>query len=149
MKSKTTQKTNNTYGWQTPPKTEAQTRFDNQIGHAFDGNDPNIAYGFNQARENFKNNIINDPWGPEVSSEVQKAQMTSGLGQLDMQQGLALRTDTMNRNLAKVGAYGQSAAMQAPQLVQTGGTMTGTQTTPLGPALIGLAGNLGSSAIMA
>jgi hypothetical protein len=145
MKSKTKQETKNTYGWQTPPTTAAQTAFEGQIKE-YDTPDPTIPYTFANLKENL-NNRLDDPFGMNFSPEVSGAIKTAGNERLIQGQGQALREDRFNRMGAKTGAMAINAAAQAPQLVQTGGSMVGTQTAPIGPAIIGAVGSIGGAAI--
>lgn len=155
MKSKTKQDTRqsqtNTYAYVPPPITSQQSAYDEHIKSAYDTADPSIAYNFANQRESL-NNTFNNPFGANVSPEVQQAIQTAGNEASYQAQGQAMREDVFNRKQGKTTALAGSASMTAPQLVQTGGSstgsMVGTQTTPIGPSLIAAAGNVGSAALM-
>ena len=146
MKSKSTskQQQTNTYGHIQTPITAQQQAFDDHIKTAYDQADPNIPYQFNNAREAL-NNRFDNPFGADISPEVRDAVKYEQGNFIDQAQGQAAREDSFNRKQAKTGALATSAGMVAPQLVQTGGSSigSGTQTTPLGPALIGAVGQIG------
>lgn len=145
MKSKTKSQSTNTYGYQTPPHWAGAEEFHNQIGQ-LDKGDPSIPFAFAHQREELKNRFDN-PFGFNYSPEVQDAIKYSQGQNIDQAEGQAHREDYYNRQQAKLGALGAYAGMTAPTLVQTGGTFQGTQTQPIGPALIGAAGQIGGAAL--
>lgn len=153
MKSKTkTQSTNtNTYQQIAPDMTAERAAFNANIDKAYGSSDPSINYQFANAREGLNNSYAN-PFGANISPEVQQASLLNANQQLNQAQGQALREDQFNRRNAKTQALGAAAGMAAPQLVQTGGTSTGMQTTNPGiggllMAGIGAAGQVGAGAM--
>jgi hypothetical protein len=149
-KVKTTQQTANTYGFQTPPSTPDTSAYRDQINKAYDSPDPSIGYSFAGARQRIGDRYGNNPFGADYSPEVRDAAQYAGVSDLDQAQGQALREDSFNRKNAKVGALGGLAGLTAPQLVQTGGTMTGTQTQSGGMLgqILGAGAGIGSAALM-
>lgn len=139
MKSKSKSKTTNTYGWQTPPQTQAMSQYGQAINTSFDTPDPSIGYQFGAARQRVDDRFDN-PFGQDYSPEVRDAMTYGGHQQLDQAQGQATREDSFRRKEGKLGHQAAYAGMTAPQLVQTGGTFQGSQSQPWGPALIGAAG---------
>jgi hypothetical protein len=81
---------------------------------------------------------------------VADAAKFAGTNELDQAQGAALQSDAYNRKNAKVAALGGVAGLTAPQLVQTGGSMTGTTTQSGGMLgqILGAGASIGSAAIM-
>lgn len=148
-KSKQTQNTTNTWGSVTPTNTADMQAYRDAIGGTFDKTDPTIPYVFNQARNNAKNRF-DDPFGHEVSPEVRGAYMHETMNNIDQAQGQAIREDSSNRRFGKLQALQNLASMTAPQIVQTGGSSTGTtvQSQPILPALLQLGGQLGGAAMM-
>lgn len=148
-KTKSQSTTTNTYGWQAPPVTEAQTNYDNWANTAFDTPDPSIPYTFGNMRQNL-NNRFDNPFGFNYSPEVAEANKYSQNNQIDQAQGQAHREDSFNRKNAKGAALAGSAAGHAPVLTQTGGSSTGSQSTnAMGiiGAGIGAAGQIGAAAM--
>jgi hypothetical protein len=92
-------------------------------------------------------NRLDNPFGPNFSPEVSDAIKYSENQNIDQMQGQAGREDAFNRKNAKVSAKMTNAALHAPTLTQTGGSMQGSQTAALGPALIGAAGAIGGGAL--
>lgn len=146
MKSKSTQQTQNTYGWQTPPQTAAQSLLNTHLMTAFDTPDPTIPYIFSNQRGQLRNRFDN-PFGFNYSPEVRDANMYARNEEIGQKEGQAFREDRFNRNNAKTSALLSNASLNAPVLTQTGGSMQGTQTSAIGPALIGLAGSIGGAAL--
>lgn len=139
MKSKTKQETKNQVAWSAPPTTEAQQHYDDLAEHSYNTADPTIGYAAGKAEQNLKNRYSN-PWGAQVSPEVMAAQQYEGLQEINAARGVALQADASNRKAAKLQAVGYSAAAHAPQMYNSQTNMTGSQTQPIGPALIGAAG---------
>lgn len=146
MKGKTQQQTTNTYGFQSPPSWGGLEDFDKSISEAYDTADPSIPYTFANMRNNV-NSRLSNPFGPNYSPEVADAMKYSETQNIDQMQGQAMREDSFNRKNAKVTAKATKAGMTAPILTQTGGSMTGSQTTPWGPAVIGAVGAVGAGAM--
>lgn len=144
MKSKTTQQNTNTYGWMAPQQTAQQSAYDQHVKTAYDTPDPTIPYTFGNMKQNV-NNRFDDPFGFNYSPEVKGAIKYSENNRIDQMHGQALREDRFNRTNAKTSALAGSAGMAAPQLVQTGGSMQGTQTQAWGTAAIGAVGSVGSA----
>lgn len=147
--SKKKQKTEqtNTYGYMTPSNTPDINAYRDTVNTAYDTPDPNIPFAFAQARDQ-ANNRFDNPFGADYSPEVRDAAKYANNNSLDQAQGQALREDTFNRKIGKVGAQGALAGLTAPQLVQTGGNSTTTQSGGLAQQLIGAGASIGSAAIM-
>lgn len=149
MKSKHKDTTTATYGYQTPPTTQAQSDYDAWAhGTAFTQPDPSIGYNFGAARQH-EADSFDDPWaqGAQMSPELRAARHYAATQQLDQAQGQAYREDAQQRRTGQGLALATSAAAHAPQLVQTGGTSQGYSTTPWGPALIGAVGQAAGGAL--
>ncbi len=148
-KTKQQQQTTNTYQYMAPPDTKDTNAYRDSINQAYDTPDPTIAYSFANARSRVKDRYDN-PFGADYSPEVADAAKYSGQNELDQGQGAALQADAYNRKNAKVGALGGIAGLTAPQLAQTGGSMTGTTTQSGGMLgqLIGAGASIGSAALM-
>lgn len=149
MKSKTQQKSTNTFSHVTPPETAAQRAFDEHVRTAYDTPDPTIPYTFANMRENVSNRLDN-PFGHNYSPEVAEAMRYSQIGMIDQAQGQANREDAYNRRMAKTQGLAASAQMRAPQLVQTGGTSTTTHNPGMGNIImqgISAGASLGSAAL--
>jgi hypothetical protein len=146
MKSKNEQTTTNTYGWQTPPQTAQGQAYDEWARNAFTTADPTIPYTFGNMRKNL-NNRFDNPFGFNYSGEAADAIKYDQNNEIDQAQGQALREDRQYRNQARGSALAVSAAQNAPQLTQTGGHTYGWQSQPIGPAIIGAVGAMGSAAI--
>lgn len=144
MKSKTKQTNTNTYGWQTPPQSQSQAAYDQHVKTAYDTPDPTIPFTFGNMKENV-NNRLDNPFGYNYSPEVSEAIKYNENNRIDQMHGQALREDRFNRTQAKTAALAGSAAGNAPVLTQTGGTMTGSQTSAWGPAAIGAIGSVGGA----
>jgi hypothetical protein len=148
-KQKTQQTQTNTYQYMAPPSTPDTDAYRNSINQAYDTPDPSIAYNFGAQRNKMMDRYQN-PFGADYSPEVNDAVKYSGQNDLDQAQGAAYREDSFNRKNAKVGALGGLAGMTAPQLAQTGGTMSGTTTQSGGMLgqLIGAGAGIGSAALL-
>jgi hypothetical protein len=149
-KTKTDQRTTNTYNYMAPPDTADTSAYRDSINKAYDTPDPSIGYSFAGARQRVGDRYGANPFGADYSPEVADAARYSGISDLDQAQGQAYREDAFNRKNAKVGALGGIAGLTAPQLVQTGGTMTGTQTQSGGMLgqILGAGAGIGSAALM-
>lgn len=150
MKSKSTsqQQVTNTYAWQTPPETKQASAYDTWAQGAYGTPDPSIPYTFAGQRKTL-NDSLNNPFGYNFSPEVSQAIKYSQNQDINQQQGQAIRTDRFNRESAKGQALAVGAGLNSPVLTQTGGSSqgSGTQTTPIGPAIINAVGQAGSTAL--
>jgi hypothetical protein len=149
-KTKTQQTQTNSYQYMAPPDTADTSAYRNSINQAYDTPDPSIAYNFGAQRNKLMDRYQENPFGADYSPEVRDAAKYSGMNDLDQMQGQAYREDSFNRKNAKVGALGGIAGLTAPQLAQTGGTMSGTTTQSGGMLgqILGAGAGIGQAALM-
>lgn len=146
MKSKSTSQTANTYGYMAPVRTSQQDAYDKHVQTAYDTPDPSIGYTFGKSEQNLQDKFSN-PWGFNYSPEVAEASMYAGRQDLNQARGQALREDAAQRRQAKTAGLAGSAGMAEHKLVQTGGSSSGTQSQPWGPALIGAGASLAGASL--
>lgn len=108
--------------------------------------DPSIQYrAANQIQAS--NNSLNNPFGANVAPETLEAMKYARNNQIGQQEGQEMQTDAYNRKQAKFQNLYALAGLTSPKLVQTGGSATGSQTTPFnwgGFAAGGLSAALGA-----
>ena len=122
-KTTTTQTSNNTYGWQTPPTTPAVQELQTMVQK---GSDPSIPYFFAQQREDLDNSFQN-PLGAYTTSAVRDAASRTANERFGMAQSEAIKASNYSSNNQAFGQQSTIAGLTSPQLVQTGGTQSGTQ----------------------
>jgi hypothetical protein len=140
-KTKTQQTTTNTYGWQNRPET-ADTQAARSAIQNVDFSSPIFAQ-FGQAERDIDEMAFEPELNEEAKSKIKYGKMFN----LRMNKGAALADAKSREEQFKTGNLMSMAGMTAPVMVQTGGTMNGTQTTsdPWGTAM-GLIGGAGSVA---
>jgi len=126
-KIKEESKSTNTYGHQIAPRTADDDRVEEAFNQS-DTADPSIPFAAANAK-NTLNNQIGDPFGPDYSPETASAMRYAGEQNINQQQGQAMSEDVWRRKQAKFGQAATMRQLRAPQLVQTGGTSVGKQTT--------------------
>jgi hypothetical protein len=127
--SSSSQKTNSistgattaTYGYQTPPTTPAVTKL---AGAKFEV-DPGLHAQYGKLRSKLKSGF-NNPLGANYSPEVRDAIIRSGEERLGRDEAEAYRGGQYDANRLGYSRDVTVAGMSQPQLVQTGGTTSGT-----------------------
>lgn len=143
-KNKTKSQTTNTYGYQPG----AQSADIDALRGMKATVDPSIPYFFAQRRKDLEGSY-NNPYGASTTPAVRDNAMRAASRGLDQAQGQAMSEAQYNADNSNFQRQGVIAGMTAPQLVQTGGSSTGTQTsgpTPLGLGLQVAQGAIGAFA---
>jgi hypothetical protein len=123
-KTTTQQQQTNTYQYLTPPTTPAVTELQGMVQK---GSDPSIPFHFAQQREDLANSYMN-PLGAATSPAVRDAANRVAGQRLGMAEQEAIKASNFNANNQAFGQQSTIAGLTSPQLVQTGGTSSGTQT---------------------
>lgn len=105
----------------TPPSTPA---LDKLAGAKFEV-DPGLSAQYGKLRSDLKSGF-NNPLGADYNPEVRDAIIRSGNEQLGQQEAQAYRGGTADVNKLNYARDATVAGMSAPQLTQTGGTSSGT-----------------------
>lgn len=131
QKSSQTGSTTATYGYQTPPTTPALEK----LSAAKFEVDPGLHAQYSTLRNRLKAGF-NNPLGADYSPEVRDAIMRSGEENLGRDEANANRSGQFDVNRLNYSRDATVAGMSAPQLVQTGGTSTGTGTVTQNPSIM-------------
>lgn len=128
-KTKTTsnQQYSNNYGYMnTPINAQMQAVIDASTKK--DQVDPSIMHRYAEMGEDLKRSYM-DPFGAATSPDVREKAQRSGLMKLGAQRDKAMREGYNEIQGLQFGRQMAAASLTAPQLVQTGGNASGTQTT--------------------
>lgn len=131
QKSSQTGSTTATYGYQAPPSTPA---LDKLSAAKFEV-DPGLHAQYSTLRNRLKSGF-NNPLGPDYSPEVRDAIIRSGDERLGEEEANAYRGGQFDVNKLNYSRDATVAGMSAPQLVQTGGTSSGTGTVSQSPSIM-------------
>jgi hypothetical protein len=106
--------------------------------------DPTIPYNFAQQKEDFNNSYVN-PLGAYTTPAVRDAAVRANNERMNVAQSQAVQGSQYNADNTNYGRTAGVAAMTAPQLVQTGGTQTQTQSGGLLGQILGGVAQVGAS----
>lgn len=145
-KTKTNQNTTSTYGWQSPPDTAETTALQNDINQG-ESADPSIQYDYANRKKNL-NQSLASPFGANYSPETSEAMKYARGSEIDTEHGQALQEDSFRRKQSRFNKLYALAGIKAPRMVQTGGTMQGSVTTPIWQDMLmsGISTGIGAAA---
>lgn len=121
-KKKTVQETKNNYEYKTAPETKDITALRELKATV----DPSISYNYAQRRNDLASSFKN-PLGGYTTPAVRDAAIRAGNAALSQDESQAVQASQYNADNANYARQAGLAAATAPQLVQTGGTQTQTQ----------------------
>jgi len=130
QETKSSQTNTASYGWEKSPITpEIQGVID--IANKPVSINPAIQGMYGQLEGEIKNSY-NDPFGSYTNQDVKEKSLRSNLHKLAADKGRAMNEGFFDAENQQFGRKVAAAGMTAPQLVQTGSTSTGNQTTQQG-----------------
>jgi hypothetical protein len=114
----------NTFDWKTAPDTEDTKAYRDWRPQI----DPGLGYQYGNARNQLTSSF-NDPMGGYSTPQVRDAQLRTGMRNLNQDEAQAFRGGYNDVNSQRGNQLGTLAAMNHPQLVQTGGSGTSNGTS--------------------
>lgn len=148
QKTKTSQKTTNTYAHVAPPVTQEVTDLKTTAADLKGKISPIIRSSYAGARSSL-NDSFQNPLGAHTTPAIRDATLRAGNADLSQQEAGALAASDHAAGEADFGRQAMIAGMTAPQLVQTGGTSQGTsqQSGGIGQAILGSVAGVGGAAL--
>lgn len=128
--TKSTSNTANTFGTYKPDASEFAALKDYNFAP-----DPSIGFRYAAARQNVEEGPDN-PLGPYVTPEQRQQSQRSQLENLNQSEGQAKSQDNARISTLKYANLLDYIDRTKSQLIQTGGSTQGTQTTPVWPSLL-------------
>ena len=140
--TRSTNNTQNTYGFETPPSTPDIDKLRNQQFEV----DPGRASQYGRQRADLQKSFA-QPLGGYLSPQVRDAQMRSGQERLGRDEAEAMRGGQFDKNRLDYSRNAAVAGMTAPQMVQRSSSSTGTNTGTVtqNPSAMSTALGIGSS----
>lgn len=139
-KPKQTNTTTTTYGFLTPPKTDANRALEN---FKFES-DPSFGAAFSNIK-NKRRERGNSLTGAYVTPEMRQQEEYAADSEVTQQEAQARRALSFDNNQQRYGQLKDVAQLDAPQLVKTGGTETESTSGGFMRELAGHAIGIGSS----
>lgn len=146
MSSKKKQETKNTYEYMAPPVTQELTTAKNVSQDLRGQINPRIRSNFAGMRQDVEEQFVN-PMGQYTTQAVRDATVKAGKQSLAQQENQALNEADFMSNATDFERQMAMAAITTPNLVQTGGTTTSTESGGVLKGVLGGVMGLGGAAL--